>query len=141
MFGLLRRQAAIPLPVKAVEASSEKNDDSAAENVLSKDRDETWHSGRGAPGYIDLDLGAVQKVSHLNFLPYQVPTPAQTVHRIWVGETQDKMELVQEVKQETTHHKWVKDVTVERPARWVRIETTESPSWVAMSGVEVFGDT
>ena len=45
------------LDIVATEASSEKGQDDGSDNVLSDNRDETWNSGRAAPGFIDLDLG------------------------------------------------------------------------------------
>ncbi|KAG1665500.1 hypothetical protein FOA52_009761 [Chlamydomonas sp. UWO 241] len=127
------------LRIVDAEASAEKGQDDCADNVTTDDRDESWISGRKAPAHIDLDLGRTQNVGTVDLLPYQVPTPAETCHRIWVGSSRDDMKMVAEVRQETAHHKWVTGVPIEQAARYLRIETVEHPGWVAWSGIKVYG--
>lgn len=57
-----------------------------------------------------------------------------THHRVWVDG-----ELVADLRGETTHHKPMGHVSIGRPGRTVRVETVESPSWVAWSKIHVFG--
>jgi hypothetical protein len=64
----------------------------------------------------------------------QVPTPAQTRHRLYVDG-----ELVTELAGETRHHHSLPAVQIGRQGRRVRVETVESPSWVAWSKVHVYG--
>ena len=76
----------------------------------------------------------------MDLLPYQVPTPAITGHRIWVGrDNTTDLQLVKELQIETRHHQWVEGIPVDREARFIRVETVEHPGWVAWSGIKVFG--
>ena len=49
------------------------------------------------------------------------------------------LRLAREVELETKHHVWIEDIPVNEEARFIRVETVESPSWVAFSGIRVFG--
>lgn len=102
------------LAIKDCSASAEKSEDDCANNVTTANVDETWRSGKRAPQHIDLDLGAPMHVQSIDLLPYQVPTPALTKHRVWVGNSVEELQLVQEISVETCHHAWLSGVPVER---------------------------
>lgn len=106
--------------------------------------DETWNSGQKAsrdkPVWVEIDLGATHNIQHLDLLPYQVPTPARTVHKIYVGDTKSSMELAMELDGETRHHYAIKEVPINKTGRYLRVETVESPSWVAWSNIKIFGN-
>ncbi|MEW5310611.1 MAG: hypothetical protein WDW38_002392 [Sanguina aurantia] len=127
----------LPLPLQA---SSEKSEEDCCDNALTDNRDETWHSGKQAPAWINLDLGRPRQLSHVRLLPFQVPTSGQSRHKVYVGNNLGDMKLAAEVSTETHHHKWMQDVTLAaaQDARYIRIETVEHPGWVAWSGIQLF---
>jgi len=106
--------------------------------VLTSNLDETWNSGRKAspqePVELTIDLGGHTWVDKLELTPYQVPTPAHTHHRLYLDDT-----LVAEVKGETKHHTPIEGVAIGAHGRILRVQTVESPAWVAWSRVRVYG--
>lgn len=121
------------------EAEHEKSEDDGAHQVLTSNIDETWNSARIAtpesPVAINISLGPEPTfVDHIDLLPYQVPTSAVTHHKVYLDD-----QLVTEVRGETRHHKAMAPIPVGRVGRQLRIETVESPSWVAWSKVQVWG--
>lgn len=101
-----------------------------------------WSSGTGPPAWIELDLGRGRTVGLVRLRIAQFPE-GRTVHRLlgrgpgtggkWVtlavlrGRTGDAQVL-----------EWRPDVA-RTGLRWLRVETTESPSWVAWREIEVLG--
>jgi hypothetical protein len=102
------------------------------------DRDEasTWNAGAGAPQWIAFDLGEVDVVKRIELLTNQVPA-GDTMHVVegaasegawfplatFAGTTQDNQLL-----------RWNGSASV----RWVRVTTTQSPSWIAWREIRVF---
>ena len=78
-------------------ASSEKGEDDFCDLALSDNIDETWHSGKKAPGWIDIDLGLERDVDYLKLLPYQVPTIGDTAHEVYVSKERETWELASQV--------------------------------------------
>ena len=97
-----------------------------------------WSSGAYPPQWILIDLGATYTIGEIRLTVGQWPA-GDTVHQIWVGRTQDSMQLVQEFK----GHEYDYDVLNFVPStplqniRYVRIDTSESPSWVSWREIEV----
>jgi hypothetical protein len=128
--------------VYCVAASAEKDDDSHCDLVLNDNMGDTWHAGCHAPAWFEVDLGKQYDLSHINLMPYQVPTTCEAHHRVYAGAERDSMKLVAEVNQETRHHAWIKDVAVPcTDARYLKVETVKSDAWVAWSGLQIFGTT
>ena len=100
-----------------------------------------WNSGNGPPQWIQVDLGAAHEVTRISLIVGQDPAGG-TVHRVLVrsadgsgfrvvktfdGRTVDGQELVFEPPGGLAN------------VRYIRIETTSSPSWVAWKEIQVFG--
>jgi hypothetical protein len=135
--GLLRDR----LPGRfAVIASSETVGGRPAQAVDGQ-ADRTWNAGDWPPAWIEIDLGRDRLVTGITLLPSQLPNVATTVHRVYGradGRTGEV--LLAEVKGVTTDNVW-RRATFERSrrVRYVRVETVESPSWVAWREIAVIG--
>lgn len=96
-----------------------------------------WSSGDGAPQWIEISLGREVEVTGLRLTVDQYPS-GQTRHLIW-GRTQTgDLILLTEVAGVTDMFD-VLEVTAGEP--WlvigIRVETVESPSWVAWREIEI----
>jgi len=97
-----------------------------------------WSSGAFPPQWIEIDLGAPYTIGGIRLTVGQWPA-GDTVHQVWVGTTRDAMQLVKEF----SGHEYDFDVlnfvptTPLKNIRFVRIDTTESPSWVTWREIEV----
>ena len=98
---------------------------------------DSWSSGGFAPQHFDIDLGAPQTISGMSLTVNQSPA-GNTVHRIYAGSTPDPTTLVRELSGFTTNGDVLTPTFA--PAltgvRYVRVETTVSPSWVAWSSID-----
>lgn len=140
MFWRRKAPSRISEGVTCIEASSEKCEDTHCDQILTSNVDETWNSGQKAPGWVEFDLGKSYNLTHMKLLPYQVPTPANTRHKVYVGSSREDLKLATELNSETKHHVWTDDVAVNKKnVRFVRVETVDSPSWVAWSGMQFYG--
>lgn len=118
--------------VAAVSASAEHT---LAQGAVDGNIDSGWVSGDMAPQWIEFDLGEERNVARLWLRVDQAP-PGLTVHEIYAGPEPDPEELVAVVEEDTD---WGDELTVDigTPARYIRIVTTESPSWIAWLEVEI----
>jgi hypothetical protein len=97
-----------------------------------------WSAGAFPTQWIEIDLGAPFTIGEIRLTVGQWPA-GETVHQLWVGTTQDAMQMVREF----SGHEYDFDVMNFVPAtplqniRYVRIDTTESPSWVSWREIEV----
>ena len=97
-----------------------------------------WSAGGFPIQWIEVDLGAAYTIGEIRLTVGQWPS-GDTVHQLWVGTTQDAMQLAYEFR----GHEYDYDVLNFVPAapqtniRFVRIVTTESPSWVSWREIEV----
>ena len=122
-------------------AASAAMADSPATSAVDGDPATLWNAGQYAPAWIEVDLGQAVAVSEIRLMVAQSPA-GLTEHRIWgrvvnagelvllgtlSGETADSQML-----QLTSPGTW--------PAiRWLRVETSDTPSWVAWREIEVAG--
>lgn len=99
-----------------------------------------WGSGSHAPEWIEVDLGANYVVSEIRLLPSQSP-PGETVHRLTVKGTLtgDEYALLTDFRGPTRDSVWLTYEAPEplRGVRFLRIETSSSPSWVSWREIEV----
>jgi predicted amidohydrolase YtcJ len=98
----------------------------------------SWVSGDYAPQWIEIDLGSVRHATGLKLWVDQDPS-GFTRHRILGGERPDPTVELVRIEAETS---WGKLLQVEGDwmVRFLRIETLESPSWVAWLEIEVITD-
>jgi predicted amidohydrolase YtcJ len=98
-----------------------------------------WSSGGDAPQWIEIELESEQTVTLVRLVVDQYP-PGPTRHVIW-GRTGDG-ELIQlaAYSGETDMFDVLEiEIDEQVPVIAIRIETTESPSWVAWREIEVVG--
>ncbi len=101
-----------------------------------------WGAWDWPPHWVEVDLGAGVHICGFRLVVDNSPD-AITHHRIW-GRTADGAEdLLWSLDQYTVKHK-VLDLELPHPTasayRWVRVETVDSPSWVAWFEIEVLGE-
>jgi len=99
----------------------------------------SWNSGDDAPQWIELDLGSVRTISGIRLLVGQYPA-GRTTHRVLARGGGGAWRLLATLRGTTTDGDWL-EVPFDSPvrARYVRVETTESPSWVAWREISIFG--
>lgn len=99
-----------------------------------------WGSGAFAPQWIQIDLGANYVITEVRLLPSQSPT-GKTVHRILVKglATNHEYVLLRTFEEVTRDSKWLIFKTPEplQGIRYIKIESTSSPSWISWREIEV----
>jgi len=117
------------------------------DKALDGDRQTVWNAGNppppgGAGEWIEADLGAVQQLGRLLLVTSQLPD-GPTAHEVWVstgpiGADRTKARLVHTFKGHTQSGDVLRfDFPKGLSGRYVQIRTTESPSWVAWSELEL----
>lgn len=100
-----------------------------------------WNSGAGPVQWIEIDLGAVYSIQSIRLLVSQYPA-GETVHRVrGRGADPDAPYVTLYTFSGATADNAVLQFTPPQPwsgVRYVRIETLESPSWVAWREIEVY---
>ena len=101
-----------------------------------------WNSGGGPPQWISVELPGAATISQVLLHVSQVPSPAETTHRLSgrVGGSWWEMTSRTAV---TSEDEWIV-LTPPAPGAWsgisaVKVETTASPSWVAWWDIKVIG--
>jgi F5/8 type C domain len=99
----------------------------------------SWSAGADAPQSIEVDLGAEVSIDELYLFVSQFPAGA-THHRLLLAGANHVFALAAEFQGSTADG----DVLRFRPAspivaRYVRVETVSSPSWVSWREIQVFG--
>ncbi len=125
---------------KAATASSETQNNPASFAVDGL-AETFWNAGAFAPQWIQIDLGAPYSIGRIRLLVAQLPA-GYTDHRVWVrgAAPGDQEHLLHEFAGETTDSEAL-DYTPTKPLagiRYIRVETTASPSWIAWKEIEVF---
>jgi len=121
------------ITISAATASS--GPDSAA-SVFDHDLQTTWNSGAFAPGWIQLDLGEPLTISRVRL--YTVQTPAgPTRHEILGGLTPDSLTSLGALEGNTADGQWL-ELQARAQARYVRVVTVKSPSWVGWREIEIY---
>ena len=123
---------------QSVRASN--NMQNPAELVVDGNESTSWGAGDFAPQWIEIDLGAPASISEIRLLVGQSPD-GKTRHRILVGSkggTLTEIHLFEQITQDVTWITFTPDAVIE-DVQIVRIETLESPSWVAWLEIQVIG--
>jgi hypothetical protein len=121
-------------PVEVTEALP----DQTAQMAVDGDPNTQWSAGAYPTQWIEIDLGAVYSIGEIRLTVGQWPA-GQTVHQVWVGSTREAMQQVYEFRGKEYDF----DLLYYVPSapltniRYVRIVTTESPSWVSWREIEV----
>jgi hypothetical protein len=115
--------------------------DQPPSDAVDGDPETVWNAGGAPTQWIEIDFGSVFDLDRLILLPAQSPD-GPTVHQVWgrgatggyrlfyvfIGSTADGVALD------------VSPVSYWSGIRYLKIETSESPSWVAWREIAVFGD-
>ncbi|HEY5984569.1 MAG TPA: amidohydrolase family protein [Anaerolineales bacterium] len=133
---------AAPAPSVAVSSvtatASAQLSDSPASNALDGDPESIWNSGQDAPQWIMLDLGEPKTIKSFRLNISQYPE-GETVHQIWVGAFPDKLKRIYEFSG-FTKDPGTLVYTPTSPLngiQYIKILTTNSPSWVAWREIEI----
>ena len=98
----------------------------------------SWNSGHVAPAWIEFDLGHSRSLYSIRMTPEIYP-PGQTIHEIYAGNAPGPTALVATISAASADLQPLISSLTGVTARYVRIKTTMSPSWVAWREVEVYG--
>jgi len=112
--------------------------DQTAQMAVDGDPNTQWSAGAFPTQYIQIDLGASYTIGEIRLTVGQWPA-GQTVHQLWVGANLDAMQLVYEFSGQEFDFDILSYATPTplENIRYVRVVTTESPSWVSWREIEV----
>ena len=99
-----------------------------------------WSSGGYPVQWIQLDLGQSYSVSQIRLNASQYPA-GLTTHEIYAGPQSQTLSLLTTLSGSTQGGQWL-EVNLSPPAvnvRYLKINTTSSPSWVSWTEIEVYG--
>ncbi|MFZ0013359.1 MAG: amidohydrolase family protein [Acidimicrobiia bacterium] len=110
---------------------------SPPELAVDGDVETGWGSGSDAPQWIEIPLGEERSVSVVTLVVDQYPA-GPTTHLVWGRTSSGDLVKLAEVSEDTDMFD-VLEIEVEdtTPVVAIRIETTESPSWVSWREIEV----
>ena len=106
-----------------------------ASQAVDGSEDTSWVSGADAPQWIELDLGRLVAVASIRLKVDQAP-PGRTVHAITAGGHTEPGMSVFALDGETEWGDWL-EARIDKTVQFIRITTTESPSWVAWVEIEI----
>jgi predicted amidohydrolase YtcJ len=124
---------------RPVTASASLVDDPSSAAV-DGDPEAVWNSGDDAPQWIEIDLGAAFDLDRLVLTVAQYPEGV-TTHQVFGRGEAGSSRLLGEVRGDTSDQQQleVSPSPAWAAVRYLRIVTTESPSWVAWREIEVYG--
>ncbi len=102
--------------------------------------DTWWSAGTGPEQWIQIDLGKPTTISSIRLVISQYPE-GETDHQLWAGPDANNLTLVHEFRgltkdPDTLEFKPSEPLT---NIRFIKVVTTQSPSWVAWREIEVMG--
>ncbi len=114
--------------------------DSPPSNAIDGDPETIWNSGAGPAQWLQIDLGKPITVSAIRLVISQYPA-GETVHQLWGGAEANNLTLLHEFKGFTQDPNPLefKPSAPLTNIRYIKIVTTQSPSWVAWREIEVIG--
>lgn len=100
--------------------------------------DTSW-TATDAPQWIEVDLGAVVPLKKMRLLTSQSPA-GQTTHVVTADTAAAPTNVLQTFSGNTTDNQWLEASRETAPVnvRYVRIQTTSSPSWVSWHELEFY---
>ncbi|WP_212646600.1 discoidin domain-containing protein [Delftia sp. PE138] len=99
-----------------------------------------WNSGGLPSQWINIDLGSERMISKMRLLPAQSPASAGVSHIVWAYRSDgSKYRLLALERTITQDNQWI-DLynNLETTVRYLTVETTRSPSWVAWRELQIF---
>jgi hypothetical protein len=109
-------------------------------NAVDGDATTQWNAGHHPPAWIELDLGAAYSIDQVTLIVEQTPA-GPTVHNVYFGTLDRSFTLVEVLSQRTVDGQELSFApnSARHGVRYVKVETTSSPSWVAWNEIEVWG--
>ncbi len=100
-----------------------------------------WNSGGLPPNWIQIDLGQPRTITAIRLVIEQWPA-GETVHQIWGGPDENSLSLLHEFKGYTEDPNTLefKPSLPLTGIRYVKVVSTQSPSWTAWRELEVLGN-
>jgi len=123
-------------------AASASRSDSSSSPLLAVDGnpDTWWNSGAFPVQSITLDLGSVSALTKLRLKTVQNPDGA-TTHVISAANVPSQFVDVGTISKVTTHGEWLELPNLAKAARYIKVTTTRSPSWVGWLEIEAYGQS
>jgi hypothetical protein len=105
------------------------------------DLDTTWNSGGFPVAWIEIDFGKPVTPKTIRLMASQLPNTGHTVHTVYgraKGKGKGKEVILYKFDGTTNNGEWMSwPLAKSGPIRYLRIETTSSPSWVSWIEIEV----
>lgn len=95
-----------------------------------------WNAGGHAPQWVEIDLGSNSPISYITANVNQEPN-GETHHIFKLGTDKNDLNTIRELKQLTEDQDEIRIEFEEVQARYVRIESVKSPSWIAWANIRV----
>jgi F5/8 type C domain len=99
----------------------------------------SWNAGDYAPQWIRFDLLKPHDLVHVRLLVKQAPHTGVTDHRVYGSYNGTKYTLLGGFSDTTRNSQWLQLDTPARGIRYIKVETTKSPSWVGWSEIQING--
>jgi hypothetical protein len=99
-----------------------------------------WGAGSGVPQWIEINLGKPSTITDIRLTIAQYPN-GNTTHQIWVRGADDNLQMIHEFDGTTVDNQileFIPDSPLEG-IQFIRIVTTQSPSWVSWKEIEIMG--
>ena len=106
-----------------------------ASKAVDGSEDTSWQSGADAPQWIELDLGVPVSVASIRLKVDQAP-PGRTIHAITAGGHAEPGMAVFTLEGETDWGDWL-EARIDKTVQFIRITTTESPSFISWVEIEI----
>ncbi|MCM2315918.1 MAG: discoidin domain-containing protein [Thermoanaerobaculia bacterium] len=87
-----------------------------------------WSAGNFPVQWIQVDVGQTRYLTKVRLLVSQFPNGA-TTHEVWAGDSEAALRRISVISGPTVSPQWL-EARIDQDARFVRIVTTSSPSWV-----------
>ena len=122
--------------------ASQSLPDGQPSNAVDGNMDTSWQSGGDVPQWIEIDLEKQYRIEEIRLIVDQFPE-GNTTHRVLGKE--DSGDAYSELHLFTGNTAFGDELNHEyetpvEDVRYIRIETTESPSWVSWLEIEVYGE-
>lgn len=133
LAGLLQGVVASRYIPSACTASGYNN---PCENAYDGDTTTIWYVNNFG-GWIELDLGSVQSISKIELVANQNPSGV-TNHSIYYGAATNPGTLLANFNQSTATNDVLTWTGAAVQARYIRVSTSSTPSWLAWSEIRIF---
>jgi hypothetical protein len=139
VFGFISTAGANPIKISPVAVTASNTyPGSPPIKVTDGDPNSSWIAGNHATQWIMLDLGKTVSAWKIRLLITQSPA-GLTKHNIYAGQNPQSLSLVTTFNGVTQNGQWLEYSGGNLGgARYIRVETVTTPSWVAWAEIEVY---